>query len=205
MMGVTVPYEQIGRVNQKSRTRAALVAATRELLAEGISPTMEAVAERAAVSRTTAYRYFPSTRALLLATYPHIGQRSLLGADPSPDPRARLAVVVDDHLTRIRTFEPEMRTVLRLSLEAGAAPAGPVLPMNRGMRIGWIEDALTPLRDRLPPAQLRRLVLGIGATLGIEAFVWLTDIAGLPREEAAAVIRANALALLDAALAGSEG
>ena len=113
--------------------------------------------------------------------------------------------MVDDHLQRILTFEPEMRTVLRLSLEAGAAPAGPVLPMNRGMRIGWIEDALAPLRDRLAPDDLRRLVLGIGATLGIEAFVWLTDIAGLPREEAAAVIRANALALLDAALAGSEG
>ena len=45
------------------------------------------------------------------------------------------------------------------------------------------------------------LVLGIGATLGIEAFVWLTDVAGLSREEAAAVIRANALGLLDAALA----
>lgn len=205
MMEVTVPYEQTGRVNQKSRTRAALVAATRELLAEGISPTMEAAAERAAVSRTTAYRYFPSTRALLVATYPHIRQPSLLGADPPADPRARLAIVVDDHLTRIRTFEPEMRTVLRLSLEAGAAPAGPALPMNRGMRIGWIEDALAPLRDRLAPAQLRSLVLGIGATLGIEAFVWLTDIAGLPREEAGAVIRANALGLLEAALARIEG
>jgi 23S rRNA A1618 N6-methylase RlmF len=97
-----------------------------------------------------------------------------------------------------------MRTVLRLSLEAGGAPAGPPLPMNRGMRIGWIEDALAPLRDQLPAAQLRRLVLGIGATLGIEAFVWLTDIAGLSREEAAATIRANALGLLQAALAQGE-
>jgi AcrR family transcriptional regulator len=205
MMEVTVPYEQTGRVHQKSRTRAALVAATRELLAEGTSPTMEAAAERAAVSRTTAYRYFPSTRALLVATYPHIGRSSLLGADPPADPRARLATVVDDHLTRILTFEPEMRTVLRLSLDAGAAPAGAALPMNRGMRIGWIEDALAPVRDQLPPAQLRRLVLGIGATLGIEAFVWLTDIAGVAREEAVAVIRANALGLLDAALAGIDG
>lgn len=205
MMGVTVPYEQTGRVNQKSRTRAALVAATRELLAEGISPTMEAAAERASVSRTTAYRYFPSTRALLVATYPHIRQPSLLGADAPGDPRARLATVVDDHLTRILTFEPEMRTVLRLSLEAGAAPAGPPLPMNRAMRIGWIEDALAPLSGRVAPAELRRLVLGIGATLGIEAFVWLTDIAGLPRDEASAVIRANALGLLDAALARIEG
>ena len=118
MMEVTVPYEQTGRVNQKGRTRDALVAATRALLAEGISPTMEAAAARAAVSRTTAYRYFPSTRALLVATYPHIDRPSLLGDDPPDDPQARLAAVADDQLRRILTFEPEMRTVLRLSLEA---------------------------------------------------------------------------------------
>ncbi len=200
MMDVTVPYERTGRVNQKGRTRQALVAATRELLAEGINPTMEAAAARAAVSRTTAYRYFPSTRALLVATYPHIEQASLLGADPPADPRERLAAVVDDQLRRILTYEPEMRSVLRLSLQEGAAAGGPALPMNRGLRIGWIEDALSPLRDELPAADLRRLVLGIGSTLGIEAFVWLTDIAGLPREEAAATMRASALSLLQAAL-----
>ena len=203
MMEVTVPYEQTGRVNQKSRTRDALVAATRALLAEGISPTMEAAAARAAVSRTTAYRYFPSTRALLVATYPHIDRPSLLGDDPPADPRARLAAVADDQLRRILTFEPEMRTVLRLSLEpaaTGGDGGGPALPMNRGLRIGWIEDALAPLRGELPAARLRTLVLGIGATLGIEAFVWLTDIAGLSREEAAATMRANALGLLEAAL-----
>lgn len=32
-------------------------------------------------------------------------------------------------------------------------------------------------------------------------FVWLTDIAGLPREQAAAVMRSNAAALLRSALA----
>lgn len=204
MMDVTVPYELTGRVNQKSRTREALVAATRELLAEGVSPTMEAAASRASVSRTTAYRYFPSTRALLVATYPHIERPSLLGDDPPADPAGRLALVADDQVRRILTFEPEMRTVLRLSLEAGTSPSGPALPMNRGLRIGWIDDALAPLRDELPAAALRRLVLGIGATLGIEAFVWLTDIAGLARDEAAAVMRANALGLLHAALADGE-
>ncbi len=49
------------------------------------------------------------------------------------------------------------------------------------------------MRGKIPEDQLRRLIHGIGATLGIEAFVWLTDIAGLPREEAAAVIRSNAI------------
>ena len=63
-MGMAIPYESTGRTRQKARTRAAMVAATRELLAEGVAPTVEQAAERAAVSRTTAYRYFPNQRAL---------------------------------------------------------------------------------------------------------------------------------------------
>ncbi len=48
--------------------------------------------------------------------------------------------------------------------------------------------------------ELRRLVLGIGATLGIEALVWLTDMGGLSREEAVEVMRSNARTLLQSAL-----
>ena len=44
------------------------------------------------------------------------------------------------------------------------------------------------------------MVLGIGAALGIEAFVWLTDVAGLSREEAADVMRTNARTLQLSAL-----
>lgn len=200
MMGLTVPYEQTGRVNQKARTREALIAAARDLLARGALPTMEGAAAAAAISRTTAYRYFPTTRALLAATYPHIETPPLLGADAPSEPLARLDLLLRNHAERILKFEPEQRAVLRLSLEPdGSGP--PDLPMNRGMRIGWIEDALAPLRGRMPDDGFARLVHGIGATFGIEAFVWLTDVAGLSRDEAVATIRSNALAILRSALA----
>jgi AcrR family transcriptional regulator len=195
---MTVPYELSGRTNQKARTREALIAATRELLAQGVVPTMDGAAAAASISRTTAYRYFPNMPALLAAAYPHVEQRSLLGEDPPQDPAARLRIVVEDHTHRILENEPEMRAVLRLSLR-GIRP--PELPMHRGLRIAWIEDALAPLRGQMPQDELQQLIHGIGATLGIEAFVWLTDIAGLPREQAAATIRSNALALLQAATA----
>lgn len=197
-MSMTVPYEQIGRVNQKARTREALIAATRELLSQGVTPTMEGAAAAASISRTTAYRYFPNLRALLIATYPHIEQRSLLGPEPPQDPLARLEIVADDQARRILTYEPEMRAVLRLSLE-GVRP--PELPMHRGLRISWVEDALEPLRGHMPEDELRRLIYGIGATLGIEAFVWLTDIARLSREEAVTIMRSNASGLLQSAIA----
>lgn len=197
---MTVPYEHSGRINQKARTRDALIAATRELLSRGVTPTMEGAATAAAISRTTAYRYFPNLRALLVATYPHIEEQSVLGSEPPTDALARLEIVAEDQTRRILTYEPEMRAVLRLSLEADST--NPQLPMHRGLRIGWIEDALAPLRGEVPEHDLKRLVHGIGATLGIEAFVWLTDIAECSREEAAAIMRSNAAGLLRSAMAG---
>src|SRR6476661_7197526 len=93
MMNMSSPYERTGRTNQKARTRAAMLAATRELLAEGATVTVEKAAERAAISRTTAYRYFPNQQALLLASYPGLEAQSLLGADAPSDAPARLELV----------------------------------------------------------------------------------------------------------------
>jgi hypothetical protein len=48
----------------------------------------------------------------------------------------------------------------------------------------------------MPDTELRRLVLAIRATTGIEALIWLTDVAGLAREDAAVLMRSSARALL---------
>ena len=194
-----VPYLHTGRTSQKARTRDALIAAARRLLAKGVTPTLEAAAAEAAIGRTTAYRYFPNSRALLAATFPEIEMDSLLGAEPPEDPLARLEIVAESQTRRIVEHEPEYRAQLRLALE-GEPAGGESLPLRRGRRIKWIEDALSPLGGRMPEGELRRLVVGIGATLGVEAFVWLTDMAGLSREEAAEVMRSNARTLLRSAL-----
>ena len=194
-----VPYLHTGRTSQKARTRDALIAAARRLLAKGVTPTLEAAAAEAAIGRTTAYRYFPNSRALLAATFPEIEMDSLLGAEPPEDPLARLEIVAESQTRRIVEHEPEYRAQLRLALE-GEPAGGESLPLRRGRRIKWIEDALSPLSERMPEGELRRLVVGIGATLGVEAFVWLTDMAGLSREEAAEVMRSNARTLLRSAL-----
>jgi AcrR family transcriptional regulator len=190
-----MPYESTGRTNQKARTRAALLAATRELLAEGLSPTVEQAADQAAISRTTAYRYFPNRRALLSAVYPEIDDRSLLDGDPPTDPAERLDQVLGRFIGHVLEYEPELRAQLRLSLDPH--PADPEqLPFRQGRAIGWIEDALAPLRGRMPDPELRRLVLAIRATTGIEALVWLTDVAGLARTDAAELMHSSASALL---------
>jgi AcrR family transcriptional regulator len=198
-MGKSIPYESTGRTNQKARTRAAMVTATREVLSEGATPTVEKAADRAGISRTTAYRYFPNQRALLLASYPELDAPSLLDADAPADARARLEAVTEEFARQIVEHEPELRAMLRLSLEA-PAPMSDALPLRQGRAIGWIEDAFAPLRDRMPASDLRRLVLAIRATLGIEALVWLTDIGGLSREEAVEIMRSSARTLADAAI-----
>jgi AcrR family transcriptional regulator len=200
MADMEVPYLHTGRTNQKARTRDALIAAARQLLAKGVTPTVEEAAAEASVGRTTAYRYFPNSRALVAATYPQIDMPSLLGEeDPPEDPLARLEIVAERFTRVILEHEPELRAQLRLALEG--EPAGSEsLPLRGGRRIRWIEDALSPLAERMPEGELRRLVLGIGATLGIEALVWLTDMGGLSREEAVEVMHSNARTLLRSAL-----
>ncbi len=76
---VSTSYERSGRTHQKQRTREHLIAAARALLAGGGSPpTIEEAATAAAISRTTAYRYFPSQKALLAAAHPETEATSLL-------------------------------------------------------------------------------------------------------------------------------
>jgi AcrR family transcriptional regulator len=201
MMDMSIPYERTGRTHQKARTRDALVAATRQLLAAGEMPTVERSADQAGVSRTTAFRYFPNYRALVAATYPAISERSLLGDSPPADPMARLEIVAEKFSRQILDYEAELRAQLRLSLEPGSSRQPAELPLRQGRGIGWIEDALMPLRGQIPAGKLRRLVLAIRATLGIEALVWLTDIAGVSRQEAVDIMRSSTRTLLRSAIA----
>ncbi len=166
------------------------------MLARGTTPSVEVAADAAGISRATAYRYFPNRQSLLVATYPEIGTTSLLGDDPPTDVVARLDLLTQAMTRQMLDHETELRTMLRLSLE----PDPPDLAFRKGRRPAWVEDALAPLRDELPEDEFRRLVVAIAAGLGIEAFVWLTDMGGLSRTRAAETMRWTARTLLRGAL-----
>ena len=198
MMSMSIPYELNGRIGQKRRTRDALVAAARALVATGAMPTVEAAAESASISRTTAYRYFPNQRALLVAAHPETGAASLLPVDPPGDAATRLDLVIDAFTRSTLDNEAQQRTMLRLSLEASPVERAQ-LPLRQGRGIKWIEEALMPLRDGMSEADVHRLTLAIRSATGIEALVWLTDVAGLSRHEARELMRWSASALLQSA------
>jgi AcrR family transcriptional regulator len=199
---MSTAYDETGRVNQKRRTRDALISAAREIVAAGQTPTVEQAAEAAGISRTTAYRYFTSQRALLAAAHPETGRTSLLPAGVSNDPVERLDAVLRTMIERNLETEPQQRTMLRLSLEATPEERSQ-LPLRQGRAIAWISEALAPLRDRMPEDKVHELALAIRATTGIEALVWLVDVADLSRAHATALMHRSGLALLAQALADS--
>lgn len=192
-------YENSGRTRQKQRTSATLVAAARELISQGHTPTVEDTAIAANISRTTAYRYYPSQAALLAAAHPEIEMKSLLPADPPTDVEGRLDAVVKAFTRLIADTEAQQRATLRLSLQIDPN-VEPRLPLRQGRAIGWIAEALAPLSDTVPDDDLTRLVIAIRSAIGIEALVWLTDVAGLSRSEAAELMQWSAGAMLHACL-----
>ena len=194
-------YEHEGRVRQKRRTREALIAAARALVAEGLTPTVEEAGEKASISRTTAYRYFPSQAALLAAAHPEIVTTSLLPADPPAGVDARLDFVVSRVTELVRESEAQQRTMLRLSLSPERP--GSELLLRQGRVIGWLEDALAPLAADIGDDAVHALAVAIRSSIGIEAYVWLADVAGLSPEDATAVMRWMARSALEAAHRGS--
>lgn len=202
-MSMSISYVESGRTRQKARTRGALIAAARSLIAAGKTPTVEQAADAAGVSRATAYRYFPQRRALLLAAYPEIEDESLLGSRPPDDVHARLDIVLVQVTRRVVERENELRTQLRLSLEPNEADRKDLV-LRQGRVIRWLEDALQPAAAALSKAEMRRLVSAIRCAIGIEALVWLCDVRRLSRKEAVEVMRWSGRALLRAALAEAQ-
>ena len=198
-MDMSIPYESSGRTAQKMRTRKALIDAARVLITSGVTPTVEDAAAEASISRTTAYRYFPNQRDLLVAAYPENELRSLLGDHPPDGVAARLDLVVGEYLRMTIDNEAALRTALRLSLELDGAHRENLL-LRQGRVINWLKDALAPLSGQLSEQAITRLVYAIRASAGIEALVWLCDVAGLSRDEAKELMIWSAQSLLRSAL-----
>jgi AcrR family transcriptional regulator len=192
-----MPSLETGRINQKRRTRAAIVAAAAALLQAGQTPTVAEVADAAGVSRATAYRYFPAQDLLLAEAAlelqaPDIAQ---VVAHAGAAAEQRLDAVVTATLRYVAANEAAFRTLLRLSVEP-ADQATPAPRRRAGRRLSWAARALEPLSDRLEPAAQQRLVAALALLMGIETLVVLKDVCGLDEAAAEEVVRWAAQTLL---------
>jgi hypothetical protein len=87
--------------------------------------------------------------------------------------------------------------MLRLSLDRTDAQRAD-LPLRQRRAIAWIEEALESSSSWLSADDRHRLAIAIRSAVGIEALVWLTDVAGLDRGPATELMRWSAQALLAA-------
>lgn len=200
-------YERVGRTGQKMRTRNALKAAASELIGTGEQPTVAEVAELAGISRSTAYRYFPSqelmyAEVVLTAAVGADRQQIYAAAEDDGDAALRLdRVICADHDFTTK-HEPALRAGLRaflLLLERH--PEAPREPSNR---FRYLTAALQPLADQIPVAEMRRLVAALAMVVGIEAALITEVSGGLSSDESKEVKRWAATALLQAAISDSK-
>jgi predicted RNA-binding protein YlqC (UPF0109 family) len=96
--------------------------------------------------------------------------------------------------------EAALRATLRLSLDPHENQREKLF-LRQGRMITWLKEALEPLRGQLSEEAIERLVYAVRAAAGIEALVWLCDVAGLSRDEAKDLMMWSARALLRSALA----
>jgi len=180
--------EDGGRVNQKRRTRTAIIAACQELITAGADINMPAVARAALVSEPTAYRYFPDLASLL--------EEALAGVEPDPaaalaagagpsDPVARVAYAAELLAKLVIERQGAIRALISVSIAHGTARK-----VRPGYRFALIDQALAPLsvHDGIDPAALEQLRRDLAVVISAEAVLTLTDVYGLDPEAAVASI-----------------
>jgi AcrR family transcriptional regulator len=176
-----------GRANQKRRTRQALIDAALALREEGRDPSFAEVAERALVSRATAYRYFSSVEALVSETATERAMRPLEHVyQPGDDPLEAIGraarevnkILLEDDVG-LHVMERSFMAVW-LENEPDARPPRP------GRRMNYIEPIVDALKGELPPAARKRLVHALSMVMGTEAVLSMRDIAGASADEALA-------------------
>ena len=183
------------RVNQKERTRQAIVAATGELIRTGGEVTMPAVAKSALVSEATAYRYFPDLASLL--------REALTGVWPSPetalapvagsdDPVERVGCATEALLRHVLAYQGAVRAMIAATITRPDQAA-----MRPGHRFGLIDEALRQEADTAGLAQLKR---DLAVVISAEALFTLTDLCGLSPEDAIASAVHTARTLTQAAI-----
>ena len=191
----------------KAATFTLLLETAMNIIQEsGHIPSVAEVAVRSKISRATAYRYFPSRSALVTAVIDSsLGPVRMLASD-NPSGRERVHELFLQTFPRFKEFEPQLRAAAQLSLEQWALERAGLReeePYRRGHRVRILQHAIAPLAPSLRPAVRDRLHRALSVVYGIEPYVILKDIWGLPDREVERTALWMADALIDAALRDS--
>jgi AcrR family transcriptional regulator len=197
-----VPSPGQGRVNQKQRTRRAIVQAAERLAASGADFTMPVVAREALVSEATAYRYFPDLASLLRevdeGTWPS-PETALAPVASSTDVVERVAFAAEYLFRGVLTNQGAVRAMMAATITKPADPGRP------GHRFGLIDYALAPVAERLRGEGLAQLRRDLAVVLSADALFTVMDQCGLEAEAAVGSAVETARRVTRAALAEAGG
>jgi AcrR family transcriptional regulator len=166
--------------------------------------TVAAVAERAGVSRATAYRYFIGNDAVTVwATRPMSAEPGAAELPVTSEPEElgdRAARLVRDQGVWAFEHERELRALLALSLAPDAEQRG-VARRGKMRRSQWIEEGLLKhLPDTITAERRARLAAALTPLFGSDAVVWTQDAAELDQEQALDLMAWIARTLVEATI-----
>lgn len=166
-----------GRINQKRRTRQALIDAALALRDEGHNPTFAEVAERALVSRATAYRYFPSVEALVSETAADRGMKPLEHIwRPGDDPVEGIGRAANELTKLLLGDEVGLHVMERSFMTVWLEGESQDAPLRPGRRMNYIDPIVDSLKDVLTAPARRRLRQALSMVMGTEAVIAVRDI-----------------------------
>jgi AcrR family transcriptional regulator len=192
-----------GRANQRRRTRRALIEAALALCEGGRKPSFQEVAERAMVSRATAYRYYSSVEdlisdAMFERAVPPLDSVFQPGRDEPAEAAGRAARTMNQLLL---ADEVGLHAVERSFMSAWLDNPPQSRPPRPARRMQYIAPIVESLKGELTPSARKRLTHALTLLMGTEAALALRDVAGASVDEALAASAWAAQALVRQALA----
>jgi AcrR family transcriptional regulator len=184
------------RPTQKSRTREAILAGARELMARGAPVSVTEAAAVSGISKATAYRYFSDPAALAaeagLAVEVKSYEEIVAGTTTL---RERLRAISLYFIDLSLAHEPAFRQFLARNLDAWSSEGGARRARRGARRVEMLERALS--EAGIDPSRRTALVRGLSTATGTEAMIALLDIVRVDADTARATVLDIVDALID--------
>ncbi len=178
-----------GRVNQKLKTRIAIIEAAKRLMEKSRKITLEDVAAEAGISRATIYRYFSNVDLLITETSLDIYYRTPdeLAQDITELPIEERVLYLQEYYNDLAQ---EHEIAFRRYLSTALAESVTTTKKIRGSRrVEALKLALAPFKDNIPQEDYTRLINISSVLMGIDALTTSKDVCGLNNQETSKLLR----------------
>lgn len=164
----------------KKRTFEHLINTAINALDEGNELTITELADRTGISRSTAYRYFPTQSDLISAVVENSLGPIFTWQSNKENVEDRINEFLSFAFPQMLKHEGALRAALRISLQQWATERSSLSPLSekfiRGNRKEILSTLLKPLKSELPDNIYDKVIHALSIIYGSEIFLVLKDI-----------------------------